>query len=240
MMRKQILYYAIKYDGNYDKIHKAIERNESIQETTYTGDYVTILDLEYPDKLLELNKPPYILFYKGDITLLKQSAIGIVGSRDAKSYAISMTKKFVSTLQNNIIVSGMAKGIDTVAHQSALLFKHRTIAVLGSGINYIYPYENKNLYHYLAKHELVISEYPNNVKPKPYYFPFRNRIIAALSDELYVMQASLRSGTLLTVNDALELNRDIYVLPYRINDKEGKGCNMLIQQGANIIMDEEA
>ncbi len=132
----------------------------------------------------------------------------------------------------------MAKGIDTYAHIGSM--KHgKTIAVLGSGINFIYPKSNEKLYNDLADNHLIISEYPDMCIPRPYYFPFRNRIIAALASKVYVTQASIRSGTMITVNEALELNKDIYVLPYRIDDYFGSGCNYLIQQGANLILNEE-
>lgn len=238
-MEDRILYYALKYDGNYDRMHRAFIDEEAYRKVKYDGLYITINHVLYPNALRDLKKPPYILFYKGDINLLNSNVIGVVGSRLALNYAISMTKRLIAKKESTTIVSGMAKGIDTVAHKAALTHKHRTIAVLGSGIDYIYPYENKDLYQHLCKSELVISEFPGTLKPKPYFFPFRNRIIAALADELYVMQANIRSGTLLTVNDALELNKDIYVLPYRLSDKEGGGCNMLIQQGANIIMEDD-
>lgn len=238
-MRKKILAYALKYEGNYDKIHKAIKHDEFFESVQYKGEYVTRYDDEYPKSLLQLNKPPYILFYKGNVALLKEASIGVVGSRRAIRYAIEVTQSFIAKQEQTTIVSGMAKGIDTIAHKAAISNGHQTIAVLGCGIDFVYPYENESLYNYLSINHLVISEYPSAIKPKPYFFPFRNRIIAALSDTLYVMQANLRSGTLLTVNEALELNKDVYVLPYRIDDKSGMGCNMLIQQGANMLMAED-
>lgn len=238
-MRERILYYAIKYEGNYDKIHKAILRKERVGSLSYDGQYVIKGDTDYPQRLLELNKPPYVLFYKGDLSLLHKNCVSIVGSRNSCSYARQSTEALIQRMAHTCIVSGMARGIDTSAHKYAIMYRHHTIAVLGSGIDVIYPKSNTDLYYYLVKHHLVISEYPNGVVPKPYFFPFRNRIIAALSDHVYVMQAGLRSGTLLTVNDALELDREIYVLPYRVDDRDGSGCNMLIQQGANMIMSED-
>ena len=128
----------------------------------------------------------------------------------------------------------MAKGIDAQAHKSALTGK--TIAVLGCGIDYIYPKVNTDLYRLLSKNQLILSEYPGRVLPLAYRFPIRNRIIAGLSESLYVMQASLKSGTLITVNEMLNLNRDVYALPYNIFDMNGIGTNHLINEGANMIL----
>ncbi|NLC54674.1 MAG: DNA-protecting protein DprA [Erysipelothrix sp.] len=238
-MRERILYYALKYDGDYNKIAKAILNKESYKKANCKDNFIIIGDKDYPKKLLSLKKPPFILFYKGDIKLLKKEAVAIVGSRKMTLYGKKYTNQIASILSNKyVIVSGLAAGVDSEAHKSSII-KGKSIAVLGSGINYIYPKSNTNLYNYMQKDNLIISEYPNGVVPKPYYFPFRNRIIAALSKSVVVTQAALRSGTMLTVNEALELNKDIYVLPYSIEDSAGSGCNYLIQQGANIILIED-
>ena len=235
-MRKRVLYYAIKYSGDYNNIKRAIENNEYYKIVKTNSKYLTIYDQPYPNSLLQLKRPPFILFYKGDISLLNYPAVSIVGSRKMTFYGSKYTKVLTQKLKKDrVIVSGMAAGIDAVAHLEAVT-KGKTIAVLGCGINYIYPKSNTNLYNNLSLNHLIVSEYPDTLPPKPYFFPFRNRIIAALGESVYVMQASLRSGTMLTVNEALELNKSIYVLPYRIDDSEGFGCNYLIQQGANVIL----
>lgn len=235
-MKNRILYYAIKYDGNYQKIKRAILNKEAYKIVRSKNKYITIYDKDYPEKLKQLKQPPFILFYKGDISLLNKDSVGIVGSRRMTIYgreycdivSRKLSKKYV-------VVSGLAAGIDGVAHKSAMI-NGKSIAVLGCGIDYIYPKTNTNLYNYMSKTNLIISEYPNDLIPKPYYFPFRNRIIAALSESVVVIQAAIRSGTMLTVNEALELNKSIYVLPYPIDDQAGSGCNYLIQQGANVIL----
>lgn len=238
-MRRRLLYYVIKYAGNYDRVTRALKNNEKYHTIKCRDNYISIYDDIYPKSLLALKKPPYILFYKGDINLINQKASAVVGSRKACNYGIVYTEKLSAKLaKQEVVVSGMAKGIDTYAHLAAIKHGH-SIAVLGSGINYVYPKSNQQLYLQLCKNHLVISEYPNMTIPKPYYFPFRNRIIAALANKVYVTQASMRSGTMLTVNEALELNKDVYVLPYRVNDYFGGGCNYLIQQGANLIMAED-
>lgn len=235
-MRNRILFYAIKYSGDYNKIKKAITNNEPYKIIKSNYNFIVIDDPQYPDNLLRLKKPPFILFYKGDISLLKRECVGVVGSRKITYYGRKYTKIISEILSRKyVIVSGLAKGVDSEAHKSALVGGN-TIAVLGSGINFVYPKNNINLYNEISKNNLIISEYPNDVVPKPYYFPFRNRIIAALSKSIIVTQAAMRSGTMLTVNEALELNKDVYVIPYSINEIAGRGCNYLIQQGANIIL----
>lgn len=239
-MQRKLLYFAVKYTGNYDKITKALKSKEIVGNVQYEGEYITIVDSNYPKSLLKLHKPPYVIFYKGDIDLLNSQCVSVVGSRAACEYGITNTVKLISHIgHKNTIVSGLALGIDAWAHKSALNNNFKTIAVLGSGIDYIYPFRNKRIYESIVENGLIISEFPGLTKPKPYYFPFRNRLIAALGDCLYVMQASMRSGTLLTVNEALELNKEIFVLPYRVDDVEGLGCNWLILQGANILIDNE-
>lgn len=235
-MRNQILYYAIKYSGDYHKIKNALIKKEYYKKIKCKDKFITIVDKNYPKKLKMLKKPPLIIFYKGDIRLLNKAAIAVVGSRKMSSYGCYYTKEIVRNLSKKyVIVSGLAAGIDAQAHISAI--KHgRTIAVLGCGINYIYPKSNKSLFKKIEENNLIISEYPSQIKPKPYFFPFRNRIIAALGNSVIVSQAKIKSGTMLTVNEALELNKDIYVLPHRIDDYAGSGCNYLIQQGANVIL----
>ena len=232
MKKNQLLYYSIKYQGNYFKIKNALLNNEPYHVIRSKNNYFTILDKEYPLSLKRLKQPPYILYYLGDISLLKNSLISIVGSRNATNYGKKMTSLIVEDLNKDYtIVSGMALGIDKIAHQSAL----NTIAVLGSGINYVYPYSNLDLYNDLIKNHLVISEYPNFTKPKPYYFIARNRIVAALGEALIVTQATRISGTFSTVDYALDLGKNIYTIPYQMDDLSGSGCNYLLQEGASFF-----
>ena len=232
--RYKLIALSIKYQGEYYALYKAILNHEDIDEV-YDVNAITILDDEYPKCFLDLKLPPLVLFYKGNIELLNSRCVGVVGSRSICDYAKEATIKLVSKLKfEYTIVSGMAKGVDSIAHKEAL--DHKTISILGSGIDYIYPYCNKELYLDLIKNHLIISEYPFFTKPLAYHFPFRNRLIAALSDNLYVMQASLKSGTLTTVNEMVELNKDVYALPYEVFDKNGLGTNKLIQEGANLIL----
>lgn len=237
-MREQILAYALKYQGEYWDIKKAINNHEKFNEVHYQGNYITILDERYPKVLFDLEHPPFILFYCGQLDLLDIPSLGIVGSRQCTTYGITMVEEIVSNCSSRCIVSGLAKGIDAYAHKFALDAHKHTIAVIGCGLDIVYPKENEALYLRL-NHELILSEYPNGTPPLAHHFPWRNRLLAALSHRIVVVEASLRSGTMLTVNEALILNRDVYVVPYHYGEKNGKGCNLLIQQGANVIINEE-
>lgn len=238
MNRLDLIAYAIKYQGAYDKIYQAIKNKEGI-EHYQNIEALTILDTNYPKSLLDLSNPPFVLFYKGDISLINKDIIGIVGSRLASEYGKKTTNYIVSRIQSKyVVVSGLAKGIDAMAHESSIK-NGSTIGVLGCGINYIYPKSNENLYQIMKKDHLIISEYPDLVSPMKHHFPFRNRIISALAKKLIVIEAKNNSGTLITVNESLTLNRDIYVVPHNIDSENGSGCNKLIQEGANILLTDD-
>ena len=232
--REKLIALSLKYEGHYFKIAEAVNKNEEIEEIT-RDNCLTIFDDEYPSSLLELKYPPFVLYYKGNVDLLKENCLAVVGSRIACEYALKTTEELVSHYADQVIVSGLAKGVDGKAHDIA----KRSIGVLGCGIDYIYPYENIHLYAKLEKTGLIISEYPGMVKPLSFHFPFRNRIIAALSDTVYVMQSSEKSGTVTTINEALELNKDIKVLPYDVHDESGIYNNKLINDGALLIKNSE-
>lgn len=234
MNRDKLIYYAIKYAGDYSKILIAIKNDEAMT-IKYNVNAITIIDEDYPKSLTDLKYPPLVLFYKGNRQLINESIVAVVGSRKPCEYAIKATKEVVDTLKYKyVIVSGLAKGIDTIAHTSAI--DQKTIGVLGCGIDYIYPKENAELFNLMSMNHLIISEYPFDEKPYAHHFPFRNRIIAALAKDVFVMQSSIKSGTLITVNEALSINRSIFALPYDIFSKEGEGTNNLIEEGANMIL----
>lgn len=236
MNREELIACAIEYQGDYSKVAQAFYNNHLVKSNAY-ADAITILDEDYPSLLKDLTNPPLVLFYKGHRELIQGKKIAVVGSRKPCEYAIFATSKLVTLLSKEAtIVSGLAKGVDACAHLAAL--NNKTIGVLGCGIENIYPKENEDLYQRMIANHLIISEYPGYVLPLAYHFPFRNRIIAGLSEELYVMQASLKSGTLITVNEMLNLNRDIYALPYEAFDINGIGTNRLIYEGANMILME--
>ncbi len=241
--RELLAAFAIKYNGNYDDIFFAIKNRQYISKTSidyYLGNlsckYITILDNDYPKQLMNVHKPPFVLFYYGDINLIKNynRSVSIVGSRNCSDYGIKATSLISKSVAKSlIIISGMAKGIDSVAHKTCLKNGGKTVAVLGSGIDYIYPKENDSLYKEIKLNGLVISEYPNNVAPSSTNFPFRNRLIAALSKVLLVTEANDRSGTLTSINHALEANTIVCCIPYPFNNSSL--CNKLIKEGARLI-----
>lgn len=237
-MREAILYYAYKYDGDWKKIERAIHCEEQWERVAYAGDYVTIEDAMYPKRFLDLEYAPWILFYEGDLSLCNQATCGIVGSRMAKEKSIQHCIHITNLLkQKYVIVSGLAKGIDAIAHESAL--DAHTIGVIGCGLHVVYPKENTALYERMRTHHLILSEYPPDSKPYAFHFPWRNRLIAALSDSIIVIEARKRSGTMLSVNEAITLDRSVYCVPHEYGCEDGIGCNLLISQGANILVDDE-
>lgn len=230
MNREKLISYSFYYLGEYDKIIKAIKKNEEIPLVN-VNNAITIFDDIYPKELFNLKYPPLVLYYKGNLDLLNQDAIAIVGSRNPCTYALNATKALAMKNNDKVIVSGLAKGIDAMAHEYAT----KTIGILGCGIDYIYPRCNYELIKRLEKQGLILSEYPGMSKPLGYHFPFRNRLIACLSSKTYVMQSTLKSGTMTTVAESLELGRDVKVLPYDIFNECGSNNNHLIYEGANII-----
>lgn len=233
MKREQLLAYSLKYKGDYAKIKAALRRNEPYVLSDYKGSVLTLLDEAYPQSLKQLHDPPYVLYIRGRTDLLNLPCISIVGSRNHGPYSAKWTQLWVAYFANYVIVSGMAKGIDGLAHQHAL--SQGTIAVLGTGIDVIYPKQNSALYYALVQKGCVISEYPEGTAIQKHQFVARNRIIAALGNALLVMESHPKSGSMLTVNYALDCGKDVYCLPFSLDMPEGLGNNLLIQQGANIL-----
>ena len=235
MDREKLISYSHFYMGEYDKIIKAIKTDEDV-EIVDIPNAITMLDSEYPRSLFNLKYPPLVIYYKGNIDLLNgDNNIAIVGSRNACEYALNATKALCNANKDKTIISGLAKGIDACAHENAT----STIGILGCGIDYIYPRCNYDLFTRIEKEGLIISEYPGYSKPLGYHFPFRNRMIACLANKVYVMQSNLKSGTMTTINEALELGKEVKVLPYDIFNEYGTNNNHLIYEGANIIENEE-
>lgn len=238
MKRETLIAYSIKYNGDPFKIARAVRDAEDVHIPLLIPQCVCLLDEEYPSLFRSLRHPPFVIYYYGNLKLLDLDTIGIVGSRDATPDALINTHKIAQILAKRyVVVSGMARGIDTAVHLGALV-TGVTVAVLGSGIDYPYPYQNRDLYLSLKLNGLVISEYPGFTKPLKHHFPTRNRLIAASNKGIVVTQAVCKSGTMLTVKEALELGREVYCLPYPYNSKEGAGCNLLLSQGATILTNE--
>ena len=193
-------------------------------------------DCDYPLLLAEIHDPPPVIFWQGKQSLLAQRAIAVVGSRRSTQYGDSITRSLVSDLIRTdlAVVSGLARGIDRVAHEVALEKGGATLAVIASGHGVIYPPEHHRLYEEIACNGLVISEHPPGVEIKSRHFPQRNRIIAGLSLGVIVVEAAERSGALITVRHALEQNREVFAVPGRVGDPASKGCLNLIRDGAKL------
>ena len=194
--------------------------------------YFTIEDDIYPQCLKEISNPPLKLYYKGNLDLLKdERLIAVVGTRNTSSYGKLcceyMVKKMTSA--NITIVSGFAKGIDSIAHKTSLLTGGKTIAVIASGLDIVYPASNLSLYREIEEKGLILSEYEAGVKPFKFNFPQRNRIIAGLSKGIIVVESKDRGGSLITADLALEFNRDVYAVPGDVFSEYSKGCNNLIR-----------
>ena len=194
--------------------------------------YFTIEDDIYPQCLKEISNPPLKLYYKGNLDLLKdERLIAVVGTRNPSSYGKLcceyMVKKMTSA--NITIVSGFAKGIDSIAHKTSLLAGGKTIAVIASGRDIVYPASNLSLYREIEEKGLSLSEYEAGVKPFKFNFPQRNRIIAGLSKGTIVVESKDRGGSLITADLALEFNRDVYAVPGDVFSEYSKGCNNLIR-----------
>ena len=195
-------------------------------------------ETNYPKNLANIYDAPAILYVRGNA--FKESLhIGMVGSRQATSYGQSVAFNMAQALSKEdvCIVSGLAKGIDSKSHEGALLEKGGTIAVLGTGLNVCYPRENKRLYDAILQHNygIIVSELPLNEGPKPYHFPRRNRIITGLSEGILVVEATEKSGALITATLAMEEGRDVFAIPGLITSKESVGCHRLIKDGAKLV-----
>ena len=242
--REVLIYLSYKFKGDWEKIYEALRKKEynftksevdkALQKLKCK--VITILDSNYPTYLRKVFRPPFVLYYYGDICLINDftKAIAVVGSRDCSSYGISATHEIVKDIAKDfIIVSGMAKGIDSIAHQTAINYGGKTVAVMCTGIEKCYPADVIDLYKELKKNHLVISEYPGYTTPPKECIPFRNRLIAGMSRITIVGEAHMRSGTSITVGLALEMGRDVLCVPYPIDSHSL--CNRLIQFGAGLV-----
>ncbi|MEA5568637.1 DNA-processing protein DprA [Anabaena sp. UHCC 0399] len=215
-----------------------------IQHQQENPHFWTPADAEYPRLLLETPSPPPILYYRGEVELSEnlgqKPLVGIVGTRQPSDYGIRWTRQISTALAKNgfTVVSGMAEGIDTEGHSAAMKAGGRTIAVVGTGVDVIYPHKNRDLYKQILTAGLVVSEYPAKTPPDRTHFPRRNRIIAGLSRAILVIEAPLKSGALITATYANDFGRDVYALPGRIDDYPSQGCLKLISQGASLILKE--
>ena len=237
----------LKVDGMSDKIVQNMQKAKDAKLLEKYEKYIlkndikiiNISDDNYPAKLKNIYAPPITIFAKGDISLLNSKSIAIVGSREPSKYGIYVAEKFSKELSKEgiTIVSGLARGIDTFAHVGALSSFGKTIAVLGSGIDVVYPKENAKYYREISEKGLIISEYIVGTAPESKNFPQRNRIISGLSDGVLVVEARKNSGTMITTDFALEQGKELYVIPGNITSNLSAGTNNLIKEGAKLVTD---
>ncbi len=200
-------------------------------------DMVTIFDKGYPARLRNIYDPPVILFKQGNFKESDEDAIAVVGTRKSTNYGKEVTEILVKGLveQNITIISGFARGIDSEAHKAALRAGGRTIAVLGNGIDRVYPPENRRLRNQIVENGVYCSEFPFGTKPDAVNFPRRNRIISGLGLGVVVIEAGEKSGAILTAYYSLDQNREVFAVPGRISDIKSKGTNRIIQKGAKLV-----
>jgi DNA processing protein len=198
-----------------------------------------ITDKEYPQRLRNCYDSPALLFYKGKADMNASRIISIVGTRNNTEYGKSFTEKLVKDLsgENVLIVSGLAFGIDAIAHKAALKNGLPTIGAVGHGLDIIYPSENKSLAKDMVQQEGgIISEFFSGTKPDKHHFPLRNRIVAGLADATVVIETAVKGGSMITAKLADSYNRDVFAVPGRVNDSKSKGCNHLIQYNKAILL----
>lgn len=211
---------------------------DSLNWLSQTNNYlVTLADPDYPKALLEIADPPTVLYAKGNLALLNQPSIAIVGSRNASVQGEKNAEAFANGLcgYGLCIVSGLALGIDGAAHRGALSANGATIAVVGTGLDIVYPAKHRDLAHQIVERGLIISEFALSTPSKPQNFPKRNRIISGLSLGCLVVEANLQSGSQITARLAAEQGREVFAIPGSIHSPMSKGCHQLIKQGAKLV-----
>ena len=233
-----------KFIEKLRRSYRKIEELDALEYKPLKGISIcTMDDADYPKSLLEYDDAPFGVFYKGDISKLNEKKnTSIVGSRRCTRYGIDVTNNIVGQLNSYEIniISGMARGIDSIAHKAAINNNINTVAVLGSGIDVIYPKENYRLYHEILENGgCIISEFPLGTPPLSKNFPMRNRIISGMCELLIVTEGGEKSGTLITVGAALEQGKNVIAVPGSIFSSESKGTNKLIRDGAYIYTDIE-
>lgn len=234
-MRNYLKDLAIHTGSDYKRMISLLNQRVSVPYYSCHTPFITYGEEDYPECFYDCQYPPLVLFYYGNLKLLNNRTLAVVGSRDCSNYAYHMTQSIISKLSKEyVIVSGLAKGIDAQAHRVSL-DGLGTVGFLGCGINRIYPYENEKLIEVMKSSQLVMSEYYGKMHPKKHYFPWRNRLIVAAGSKLLVMSCRLKSGTMRSVNEAVLLDRDIYALPFPLDDSCGEGCLQIVNEGATLL-----
>jgi DNA processing protein len=232
-------------DAIASAIHQGPSQDSAAPTLTWLANpqnhLITLADEIYPKILLEISNPPAVLYAKGNLDCLTTPCLAIVGSRNATPQGEKNAENFAENLCLNglCVVSGMALGIDGAAHRGALKANGTTIAVVGTGLDIVYPAKHRNLAHQIATYGLMLSEFPLGTPSKPQNFPRRNRIISGLSLGCLVIEANLDSGSLITARLAAEQGREVFAIPGSIHSPVAKGCHQLIKQGAKLVESTE-
>jgi DNA processing protein len=239
----------LQIEGLGEKVAKEIQKGpveKKVEKELYLlrevgGKMMTINDESYPTRLREVYDPPPVLYVRGELRKEDELAVAIVGSRKTTPYGRWMTEKMGQELARHgiTIVSGMARGIDSLAHWGALSGGGRTVAVLGCGVDVVYPRENRKLFNKIIDQGAVLSEFPMGSPPEGGHFPKRNRIISGLSIGVVVVQASMESGSLITANYALEQGREVFAVPGNVGSESSRGTHQLIKEGAKLVESSE-
>ena len=203
---------------------------------------VTVLDENYPGRLRNIPDAPYGLFFRGRLPSETSLAVAVIGARECSGYGRCVAAQLGETLARHgvTVVSGMARGIDGISQEAALEAGGYSVGVLGSGVDVCYPAQNRALYDRLMQTGAVLSSFPMGTPARPHNFPPRNRIVSGLADAVVVIEARVKSGTLITVDMALEQGREVYVVPGRVTDRLSDGCNRLVKQGAGVFLSPES
>ncbi|HLR63878.1 MAG TPA: DNA-processing protein DprA [Pseudogracilibacillus sp.] len=231
--------------GKANRLYHAIHDDRTYQRVKETKAYckiITFFDELYPHQLRYIPDFPFVLYGIGNTHLLKsKKIISIVGTRRPSNEGREKTRRIVKPLVQAdwIIASGFARGIDSYAHRMTLAEGGHTIAILGGGFHFIYPKEHHYLFQLMSQKGLVLTEYPPFMKPRKYFFPERNRIISGIAQSTILIEAKERSGSLITIDQALEQGKDVYVVPGSPLQEQAEGCNMLIQEGAQLVLNGE-
>ncbi|MCL2337045.1 MAG: DNA-processing protein DprA [Firmicutes bacterium] len=220
-------------DLDLDQVAACLDRNDKPMSLLFYADQ------DYPAQLKNIYDPPPVLYARGDRNSLHELGVALVGARRATAYGLSVAEKLARELAASgvVVISGMARGIDTAAHRGALKGGGKTAAVLGCGLDVIYPRENAKLADEIAANGVVLSEFPPGSQPEAWHFPVRNRVISGLAKIVVVVEATEKSGALITANVALEQGRDVMAVPGQITAANSRGTNNLIKQGAAVVLD---
>ncbi len=234
-----------RYRKKAERLHNAVKDYDVIgryEEMTARGiSMVTLGEAGYPKRLAAIHDAPYVLYYAGSLPEDGRRSVAVIGARNCTEYGRVMAETFGTILARAgiLVISGMARGIDGIGQNAALRAGGYSMGVLGCGVDLCYPQENRGLYERLLTQGGVCSEYPPGTAPRAMLFPPRNRIISGLCDAVLVLEAKERSGTLITVDMALEQGREVYAVPGRATDALSAGCNKLIRQGAGLVTTPE-